>query len=205
MLLSDICVVIIAYLLGSVSFSIVTAKLSKGIDIRQHGSGNAGATNTLRVLGKGPAIAVLVLDILKGVLAVVIAKWIIPDLSSWVPAASALAAICGHTWPIFFGFKGGKGVATTAGVMLTLNFVPALIAFVIAIIIMAITRYVSVGSIIGTALIPLLMWLNGTDSTEILLATLVFVLVTFRHRSNLVKLMNGTENKLGARKTGEQS
>ncbi len=179
--------------------------MSKGIDIRDHGSGNAGATNTLRVLGKGPAMLVLVLDILKGVVAVVLAQWFASDDAEWVPAATALAAIAGHSWPVFFRFKGGKGVATTAGVMLTLSFVPSLIAFAIALLIMAVTRYVSLGSIVGTGLIPLLMWWQGESTLVVCLAAFVFVIVTYRHKSNIVKLLQGTENKLGQRKSGETS
>jgi glycerol-3-phosphate acyltransferase PlsY len=196
----DFFLIIIGYLLGSISFSIVIARMVKGIDIRDHGSGNAGATNTLRVLGRGPGALVLTLDILKGVLAVLFAKWFGSDELEWIPAATALAAITGHSWPVFFGFKGGKGVATTAGVMLTLSFFPALISFAVALLTMAITRYVSLGSLIGTALIPILMGFWGANGIEVSIAVIIFAIVAFRHRSNIVKLLNGTENKLGQRK-----
>jgi acyl phosphate:glycerol-3-phosphate acyltransferase len=98
--------IVLSYLIGSISFSVVLAKLLKGIDIRQHGSGNAGATNTLRVLGKGPAIMVLVLDILKGIVAIWLGVWL-GNGSEWIPAICGLAAIVGHNWPIYFRFRGG--------------------------------------------------------------------------------------------------
>src|SRR5699024_8463811 len=129
----------ISYLLGSISFSIVIAKTVKGIDIRQHGSGNAGATNTLRVLGKGPGLLVFLLDLIKGIAAVAIGYKL--GQQEWAPVLCGLAAIIGHNWPIWFKFKGGKGIATTVGVMATLAFIPALIAGVLTIIAIAITRY----------------------------------------------------------------
>ncbi len=190
---------LIGYLLGSISFSYLAGKLLKGIDIREHGSGNAGATNTLRVLGKGPGIAVLLLDVLKGVAAVWIGTW----LSGGDPLFEVLAGISvivGHNWPVFFGFRGGKGIATTIGVMATLAFLPSLIAGIVAIVSIAITRYVSLGSLLFTALLPILIWFM-IDSREIFaLSLLLFVFAWVKHRSNIVKLLKGQENKLGANK-----
>jgi glycerol-3-phosphate acyltransferase PlsY len=197
-LLYGMIAVVLSYLLGSVSFSIVIAKWVKGIDIRQHGSGNAGATNTLRVLGKGPGIAVFALDIAKGVAAV----WLGHAMSDngWFPVLCGLAAIAGHNWPIWFRFKGGKGIATTVGVIATLAFVPALCAGVVAIAIIALTRYVSLGSLLFAALTPVFICLFYF-SVPLLSASLLICLFAFvRHRTNIVKLMQGTENKLGARK-----
>lgn len=191
--------VLIGYLLGSVSFSYLAGKLLKGIDIREHGSGNAGATNTLRVLGKGPGIAVLVLDALKGVAAV----WIGHGLSGGDPLAAVLAGvsvIVGHNWPVFFGFRGGKGIATTIGVMATLSFLPALIAGLVAIITIWITRYVSLGSLLFTALLPILIWFMDRPKEIFVLSLLFFAFAWIRHRSNIVKLLKGQENKLGAKK-----
>lgn len=190
--------VLIGYLLGSISFSYLYARLVKGIDIRKHGSGNAGATNTLRVLGKGPAITVLALDVGKGILAVWIGKWLVPD-SSLVPILCGLAAIAGHNWPVFFGFRGGKGIATTIGVVATLAFLPAFYAGVIAILSIVFTRYVSLGSLIFTALFPVFLWFMGWP-TEMFAASLVIMaLAYFRHRSNIVKLVRGQEHKLGGK------
>ena len=194
-LLFAILALLLAYLLGSISFSYLMGKLSKGIDVRQHGSGNAGATNTLRVLGLGPALTVLALDIGKGVLAVWIGKWMADDL--WVAVLCGILAIAGHNWPIYFSFRGGKGIATTIGVTVTLCPIPFLIAGGLAIVIVAVTKYVSLGSLVFTGLLPVIVLLmNG--SSEIVWASLVLaVLAWYRHRSNIAKLLRGEENKLG--------
>lgn len=198
--MNAVIAVIISYLLGSVSFSIVIARLVKGIDIRQHGSGNAGATNTLRVLGKGPGIAVFILDIAKGVAAVWIGHALNGGYESWAPVLCGLAAIVGHNWPVWFRFKGGKGIATTVGVIATLAFIPALIAGVVAIAVIATTRYVSVGSLLFAALVPIGIGIM-TGSGPMLWASLLICIFAFvRHRSNLVKLVQGKENKLGAKR-----
>ncbi len=197
-MLLDALVIIGCYLLGSVSFSIVIAKWLKGIDIRQHGSGNAGATNTLRILGKGPGLLVFFLDIMKGVAAVLIGS--LSSMNGWVPVLCGLAAIIGHNWPVWFRFKGGKGIATTAGVIAALAFFPALIAGIIAILTIAITRYVSLGSLLFATLTPIfIIWLDF--SWPLLSVSLILCLFAFvRHRTNIVKLFQGTENKLGAKK-----
>lgn len=198
--MNAVIAVIISYLLGSVSFSIVIARLVKGIDIRQHGSGNAGATNTLRVLGKGPGILVFILDIAKGVAAVWIGHALNGGYESWTPVLCGLAAIVGHNWPVWFRFKGGKGIATTVGVIATLAFIPALIAGVVAIAVIATTRYVSVGSLLFAALVPIGIGIM-TGSGPMLWASLLICVFAFvRHRSNLVKLVQGKENKLGAKR-----
>jgi glycerol-3-phosphate acyltransferase PlsY len=190
--------ILVSYLLGSITFSYVVGKWFKGIDIRQHGSGNAGATNTLRVLGVGPAILVLVLDLLKGVLAVWGGKWFAPD-DLWVAVVCGLMVVAGHNWPIFFGFKGGKGIATTIGVTATLCFLPTLFAAIIAIVTIALTRYVSLGSLLFAVSLPILLWFMNY-SLEIFLASLAFaIFAIIRHKSNIVKLVHGQENKLGAK------
>lgn len=171
------------------------------IDIRQHGSGNAGATNTLRVLGKRPALAVFMLDVTKGIAAVLIGRLIGEE--SWVPVASGLAAIVGHNWPIYFRFKGGKGIATTIGTVAMLAFFPALLAGIAAIITIAVTRYVSLGSIVFAVLLPIVFYLFGLDQALIWGAVVIGILALLRHRKNITKLINGTENKLGGSKKGE--
>lgn len=192
---------IAGYLIGSITFSYVVGKWFLGIDVREHGSGNAGATNTLRTLGKWPGIFVLILDLLKGVLAVMIGKWLAPE-HDWVAVASGIAVVVGHNWPLFFKFKGGKGVAATIGVALTLCFWATIAAIVIIVIIIAITRYVSLGSLIFALILPLFIWLLYDPlRLEILLASLVFTVFTFvRHKQNIVKLVRGQENKLGAKR-----
>ncbi|MEC0243348.1 glycerol-3-phosphate 1-O-acyltransferase PlsY [Paenibacillus dokdonensis] len=197
----QIIAIVLSYLLGSVSFSVVLAKMLKGIDIRQHGSGNAGATNTLRILGKGPAIVVLLLDVLKGIIAVLVGRWL-GDGNDWIPALCGIAAIIGHNWPIYFHFRGGKGIATTIGVMATLSFVPALCAGVIAILLIVITRYVSLGSLVFVALTPISLLISGLIfgfDWSIFWSSLVICLFAFwRHRSNIVKIVQGRENKIGS-------
>ncbi|GIO47598.1 MULTISPECIES: glycerol-3-phosphate 1-O-acyltransferase PlsY [Paenibacillus] len=197
----QIIAIVFSYLLGSVSFSVVLAKLLKGIDIRQHGSGNAGATNTLRILGKGPAIAVLMLDVLKGIAAVWLGKWLGGD-NEWIPAFCGIAAIIGHNWPVYFHFRGGKGIASTIGVMATLCFFPALCAGIIAILLIVITRYVSLGSLVFVALTPISLVIFGLIygfDWPIFWSSLVICLFAFwRHRSNIVKIVQGRENKIGS-------
>ncbi|SCB99388.1 acyl-phosphate glycerol-3-phosphate acyltransferase [Fictibacillus enclensis] len=185
-----------AYLLGSISFSyIITKGLNKG-DIRKLGSGNAGATNTLRVIGVGPAIFVLLLDVLKGIVPVWVA------LSLHFPLTTAIIAggmaIIGHNWPVYYGFKGGKGVATTIGVFVVASFFPSLIAGILVILIIALTRYVSLGSIVFMILTPVLMFVFRSVPVEAaLIAMLIGLLSIWRHRTNISRLLNGNERKLG--------
>lgn len=178
------------------------ARWLRKIDIRQHGSGNAGATNTLRVLGKKPALAVFALDIAKGITAVLLGRSLGDD-ASWVPVACGLAAIIGHNWPIFFRFKGGKGIATTIGAVAMLAFLPSLLAGIAAIITIAVTRYVSLGSMVFAVLLPIVFYLFGLDQALVWGAVAIGILAVLRHRKNIVKLLNGTENKLGGTKKGE--
>lgn len=190
--------IILCYLLGSVSFSVLLAKALKGIDIRQHGSGNAGATNTLRVLGKGPAIIVLSLDVIKGIAAVWIGH-LLGDGSEWVASLCGIAAIIGHNWPIYFRFRGGKGIATTIGVMATLTFLPAFYAGIIAILSIVFTRYVSLGSLIFVLLTPIFLVLSSGVSPYFWASLIICVFAFWRHRTNIVKIAQGKENKLGSK------
>lgn len=190
--------IIISYLVGSISFSIVIAKLVKGIDIRNHGSGNAGATNTLRVLGIGPAILVLALDLLKGMGSVFLA-FAVSD-QKWLAVACGIAAIVGHNWPIWFKFKGGKGIATAIGVLSCLAFIPALLAGIIAILSIVLTRYVSLGSLLFTFLTPIFIVLLQFSWPYFIGMVIICIFSFIRHRSNIVKLIKGTENKIGSKK-----
>jgi acyl phosphate:glycerol-3-phosphate acyltransferase len=196
----NIAAVIISYLIGAVSFSYVTGQLLKKLDIRDHGSGNAGATNTLRVLGIGPAIAVLLLDCAKGIAAV----WIGYAVSGGDPLIAALcgtASVLGHNWPVYFGFRGGKGVATTIGVLATLVFWPALIAGIAAISTIVITRYVSLGSLlfmIGTTIITALFYqFFDYPFVYVYFLTALTLLSLWKHRENVNRLVKGSESKLG--------
>lgn len=197
----ELLVIVVSYLLGSVSFSVLLAKLLKGIDIRQYGSGNAGATNTLRVLGKGPAILVLLLDVMKGIAAVWLGAWV-GGYGTWAPALCGIAAIIGHNWPLYFRFRGGKGIATTIGVMATISFLPALIAGIIAILSIVITRYVSLGSLIFVALTPVFLLFTGFTQPELWTSIIIAVFAFWRHRTNIVKIVEGRENKIGSKVKG---
>lgn len=188
--------IIVGYLLGSISFSILIAKRVAKIDIRQHGSGNAGATNTLRVLGKGPAIVVLLLDAVKGVVAVLLAKYVFSG-GDWAIALSGLASVIGHNWPVFFKFQGGKGVATTIGVLLALAPIPALISVVVTLVVIAISRYVSLGSLVFMALIPIFIYFQEEPLAYVVSTFAIAILGYIRHLENIRRLMQGQERKLG--------
>ena len=200
-------VILAAYLLGSVAFSVLIARWVGGIDIRAHGSGNAGATNTLRVLGPGPAAAVFVLDVLKGVVSVLAAKWLVPG-EAWAHMAAGLAAVAGHNWPVWFRFRGGKGIATTIGVVATLMFLPGLAAGIVGILAIVLTRYVSLGSLLFAGLLPLSVLLFGRPAELVWGSLVIAALAWYRHRGNLAKLVRGEERRIefgrkGNRPAGE--
>lgn len=186
-----------AYLIGSLSFGVLAGKLLKGIDIRQHGSGNAGTTNIQRTVGTGPAIVVLLLDVGKGVAAVLLAQRLTGEPTVMMLAGAL--SILGHNWPVFFRFKGGRGIATSIGVFLGLTPVVILIATAIGVALIALTRYVSLGSIVGAISIPFLMLIYNMPPSYIFFGTVVAGLAVWRHRDNITRLVNGTENKLGAK------
>ncbi|MBR3134289.1 MAG: glycerol-3-phosphate 1-O-acyltransferase PlsY [Clostridia bacterium] len=204
---------IIAYLIGSISFSVIYTKKFAGFDVREKGSGNAGSTNVLRTAGKGIAILTLICDILKGVVAIAIALLIGVIVKAddrtramLVQAAGVLVVI-GHTFPVFFNFKGGKGVATSLGVLLMINWKIGLICLTFALIIMAITRIVSVGSIAAAILFPVLcLFLNQNFLVEsfhfgyIIFGLIMAVIVIFNHRENVKRIIEGKENKLSFKK-----
>lgn len=187
--------VVIGYLLGSISSSTIISRWFAKIDIREHGSGNAGATNTLRVLGTRWAIVVLLIDVLKGVLAVIIA-WKLGPGHEWVAYASGLAAIVGHNWPIFFGFRGGKGIATTIGVLLMVAPIATLIAGAAAILVIAVTRYVSLGSLILTVAVPIIVALMHGSTAKIIFGVALALLSIWRHQKNIGRLIRGQEHRI---------
>jgi acyl phosphate:glycerol-3-phosphate acyltransferase len=191
---------IIGYLLGSANSSLIVGKFY-GVDIREHGSGNAGTTNTLRTLGKKAALFVLAGDLLKGVLAYLAGYYITGSALGGMIGGTA--AIFGHVWPVFFSFKGGKGVLTTLAVLLMMDWSTALALLGIFIIIVALTRYVSLGSIVGAALFPILSIILGKNIENILISALIAILIIIMHRSNILRLLKGTESKLGAKKKGD--
>jgi glycerol-3-phosphate acyltransferase PlsY len=190
--------VVLAYLLGSVSFSILVVRLFFRKDIREEGSGNAGATNVLRNHGAKAGVAVALLDVAKGAAAVGAMKWATAD-PAWLSAA-AFAVVLGHVFPAFFRFRGGKGVATTVGAFLVLA--PGATAVVIGLfaLVVAATRYVSLGSILAaTALPPVALYLFHSPDPVALAAGATALLILFKHRENLRRLASGTERRLGGK------
>ncbi len=194
-----------SYLLGSIPTSYIFGKILKGIDIREHGSGNAGATNALRILGTKWGILTMILDMAKGWLAVFLSRALLDNPTNIILIASALAAIIGHIFTIYLGFKGGKGVATSAGVFIALAPIPVAIALTVFIITVWISRYVSLGSILA-ALVALIVELiinvqNSFADFEILgLVTLIVGFIIFRHKANIQRLLAGNENRLKFKK-----
>ena len=186
--------VVLAYLIGSFPTSYLISRI-RGIDLREHGSRNLGTTNTFRVLGAWSAIPVLVVDVLKGLGP---ALWFV----TWDGAGDTrlavvygLAAIIGHVWSVFLGFRGGKGIATGAGVLLALAPVTTIIAVLIWIGIVSLTRIVSAASLAAASVVPLLAWLMDQPRHTVAFCAVVACFVWWTHRDNLRRLLNGTENK----------
>ncbi len=209
MIIAYILSAVIAYLLGSISFSVIFSKKMAGIDVRQEGSKNAGTTNVLRTVGKKAAALTLVCDILKGIVAILIA-YAISFITSELNAAllvqlAGVFAIVGHTFPVFFKFKGGKGVATSIGVLLLINYQIGLICLVFWLIIVILTRMVSLGSIMAAILFPVLtIFITQNYFVEgnyVIFGIIVAVMVVFNHRSNVKRILAGNENKLSFKKT----
>lgn len=210
-----IIVAIVAYLIGSVNFSIIFSKKFAGFDIREKGSGNAGSTNMLRSVGKKAALATVLCDISKGVVAILFAIMVgkiaqMADKELLVQIAG-IAVVLGHTYPIFFGFKGGKGVATSLGVLLTTNWQIGLICLVFALVLMALTKMVSFGSCGAAVLYPILtLFINqhytvltaGKNGRCYFVYSLILaIIVLYNHRSNIKRILSGTENKLSFKDT----
>ena len=197
-MLDYIIVAVLAYLLGSISFGMIVAKLAGGPNLREVGSKNTGATNVLRVMGLKIGLIVFVLDILKALIACIIGRiWL--GLNGAMLAG--LAVVIGHNWPCFFQFKGGKGVASTLAVMLLTFPIPAIICYVVAIVLIATTKYVSLGSITLAALFAILVIATNWANWLVILWVLIIAgLLIWRHHANIGRLLHGTENKLGSKK-----
>lgn len=213
-------IVLLSYLVGSIPTSIIVSKAARGIDIREHGSGNAGGTNVMRVLGWKHGLFVIMLDALKGVLAVVLVSRLfflsstpINNISpfddfTFVQIIAGLAAVIGHIWTIFAGFKGGKGIATALGMLIILITVDMLIAVGVFVLVVSISRYVSLGSILSAIAVPSTLYLRENvfgvhiSGYETLFPFLIALsaLVIFTHRKNLVRLLNGNESKINFKK-----
>lgn len=195
-------IITIAYLLGNISTSYIIAKRMAGVDIRTQGSGNAGSTNVLRTLGKKAGALTFIGDVLKGVSAVVIARLLAFYFHLDQVTCAYLAVVSvvlGHNYPVFLGFKGGKGVATSLGAMLAINPIIALSCLGFFIIIVALTRYVSLGSVLGIGLSPIIMLLIH-DIKGLWVTLFLAISVAYTHRENIKRLLNGTERKIGEKK-----
>lgn len=194
-------VIVVAYLIGSIPFGYLIVRQKLGDDVRVTGSGGTGATNVSRRAGKTAGVLTLVLDALKGAAAVMIAQKL--GGSDWITAGAAIAVVVGHIFPVWLGFRGGKGVATGAGVFLVLAPIALLCAGLVFVAIVFFTRYVSLGSMMAAALIPVFVWLHSVfvvpmaDLRPLLLATVVgALLIIFAHRGNIERLARGTESQL---------
>ena len=213
-MLAYIIIAIIAYLIGSINFSIIISKKMAGFDVREKGSGNAGTTNMLRSVGKKAAAITLVCDILKGVISIGLAI-IIGNISKNLDKElllqiAGIAVVLGHTFPIFFGFKGGKGVATSLGVLLMSNWQIGLICLVFALVLMILTKMVSLGSCAAAILFPVLtLFINEhyTVLTEgkngnvyFVYSVILAIIVLYNHRENIKRILEGKENKISFKK-----
>jgi acyl phosphate:glycerol-3-phosphate acyltransferase len=204
-----IVAVIAAYLLGSIPTGFLVAK-ARGIDIRTVGSGNIGATNVLRTLGKPAGIGVLVADALKGWLAVAVAVrlicgWFVsgadPSTRGWFALCAGIAAILGHNYTCWLNFKGGKGIATSAGVLVALVPWSLLIILGVWIVVFAVSRYVSLASICAAFVLPFAAWLTGEGVTIVIVTAALAALAIYKHKANISRLMNGTENRISLRRS----
>lgn len=184
-----------AYLVGAFPTAYVMGRI-RNIDITKEGSGNVGGTNALRVLGIGPGIAVAVTDFFKAVIPTYVALHVL-DLPLWQSLAVAAAAIIGHNWSVYIGFKGGKGIACTIGVSAVLFPGVLLASLAIAVLSVVVTRYVSVGSLLLTALMPITLLYLRRPQEYVWFAVSLMVLAAYRHRGNVERLLNGTERKIG--------
>jgi glycerol-3-phosphate acyltransferase PlsY len=199
-----VLILIAAYLLGSIPFGYLIVRARTGSDVRESGSGGTGATNVTRRAGKFAGVVTLLLDAIKGALAVLLARWFLTEdfgVNWWVTAAAVLAVL-GHCFPLWLGFRGGKGVATGVGVFLSLYPLAVACAAVIFILVVVLTRYVSLGSILATAAFPLFVWLLGvyfkptTELAPVITAAIIAgALIILMHRANIARLAQGTESK----------
>ncbi len=204
-------VIILSYLIGSINFSVILSKKMAGFDVREKGSGNAGTTNMLRSVGKKAAAITLVCDILKGVisilLAILIGKIACSSNVSLLVQVAGISVILGHTFPIFFKFKGGKGVATSLGVLIMSNWQIGLICLVFALILIGLTQMVSVGSIAAAILYPVLTLFIPQNyivpGNYLIYSIILAVIIVFNHRENVKRLLAGKENKISFKNTNK--
>ena len=213
--------IVFSYLFGSLNSAIIVCKLWKHKDIREYGSKNAGLTNVLRVFGKGPALATLIFDLVKGVAAVLICRIVVTDVmdvtffgdSKFIGYLAGFIVMIGHIFPVFYGFHGGKGVLLAATTLLTIDPLTCALSVGVFILLVVITKYVSVGSIAAAISYPIFTFIvqsfiikypEGVIPNTIV-AALIGAVIVYMHKPNIQRLMNGTENKFGSKKKKEQS
>ncbi len=191
---------IIAYLIGSIPFGYLVTRVVRGVDVRQQGSGKTGATNVRRILGWKWFFFVLLLDAAKGAAAVLIAGWLDPSLNPWVQTIAGVAAVVGHSWPVYLRFRGGRGVATGMGAMLVMLPQAIIIAALVAVPLVVLSRYISLGSVAGAALVPavtlVLVLFFGGPWAYLVYAGIAAALVIAKHKDNIQRLMSGTERRI---------
>jgi len=198
MLILYLLLIIASYFIGAIPSGVVLARAFSGKDIRQEGSGNIGATNVTRVLGKKLGALTLVGDLLKGFLPVWVGSYLVSSLN--VVCLMGCAAFLGHLFPVYLKFKGGKGVATALGVFLYLSPIVILVEIIVFVFVVGIWRYVSLGSLIAAASMPLLLVIIGSPKPVVLLSMAFALLIFIKHKANIQRLLNGTENKFGTKK-----
>jgi glycerol-3-phosphate acyltransferase PlsY len=208
MIATEILAIVFAYLLGSIPFGFLIVKLRSGADIRETGSGGTGATNVTRKAGKGAGIVTLALDALKGAAAVLVARWLTGEAgTSWVVAGAGVLAVVGHCFPVWLKFKAGKGVATGLGVFLSIVPWAVMAAAIVFVVVVWRTRFISLGSILAAAFVPLWVWamhtwLEPISNFKPIIAALIVssAIIIAKHHENIQRLMAGTENKFGSAK-----
>jgi acyl phosphate:glycerol-3-phosphate acyltransferase len=186
-----------AYLIGAVPIGLLVARLTGGVDIRRHGSGNIGATNVLRTMGRGPAVVTLLGDVAKGFAAVSLVRALVPD-PAW-SAAGVVAALAGNCWSIFLRGHGGKGVATSTGAFLAVAPWAVAVAGALFLLVTGTSRYVSLGSVLAAASLPVATAALGYPGSAVAGAAVAAAVIAWRHRENLARLARGTERRLGGR------
>lgn len=209
--LEFICVILLGYLIGSIPFGVIVGRIARGIDVRDYGSGSMGMTNVIRIVGAKAGALVFIADLAKGAAAVALA-WLLfaSDMVPWGHMAGGAAAVIGHSWPAYIGFRGGRGVTTGFGALLVMSWPVALISFVIFLAVVGLARYMSLGSTIGAlsmllVMIPFVVLDLGPFSEPfpyLVYGLIVAPLIIFRHRGNIQRLLAGTEPRIGQKTEG---
>lgn len=193
-MLGAILAVVSSYLIGSIPFGLIVGRLWANLDVREYGSGNIGTSNVLRTIGPAAAILVFILDVAKGAAAIYLGRLAGGEV---VQLLAGVAAIAGHNWPIYLNFRGGKGIATSLGAIVSLTPMIALILLGLWIVIVGITKYISLGSLAAALLFPIFLVISGAPKAHIVMGVLISAFAFYRHRTNIQRLLAGTENRIG--------